>query len=78
MRLSRLATCIALIACLIGAYPALTHQRRFSFEQVFTSLRSTTVFKVGQSIDPIALALSLTGAAIAIGLCFAAIGRTRR
>lgn len=78
MRLSSIATSVALIACLIGAYLALTNGPVFSFEQASSTLRSSTLFKLGKTMDPTTLALTATGAAVAIGLCFAAFRRNRQ
>ena len=78
MRLSILATSFALIACLIGAYLDVVLDHPFSVDQAKSALQSSAVFKVGKTLEPTTLALALAGAAVAIGLCFASVRRSRR
>ena len=78
MRLSILATSFALIACLIGAFLVVMLDQPFSIDQAKSALQSLSPFRIGKTIDPTMLAIALAGAAVAIGLCFASVRRSRR
>ena len=78
MRRPILATSFALIACLIGAFLVVVLDQPFSIDQAKSALRSSALFRVGRTLDTTTLALALVGAAVAIGLCFASVRRSRQ
>ena len=78
MRLSILATSFALIVCFIGAYLVVTLDHSFSIDQAKNALQSSTLFRIGKTLERSTLGFALAGAAIAIGLCFASVRRSRQ
>ena len=78
MRLSILGTSFTLIACLIGAFLVVILDQPFSIDQAKSALQSLSLVRIGKTIDPTTLAIALAGAAVAIGLCFASVRRSRQ